>query len=87
MKQTIPFLEDDSWTALQTIDLCTSHCGRPPIRFFGFEPQAPEGFSIGYNVANDHMQFSINHFNKEAAAEFTKALEITLSTLPAIFKA
>jgi hypothetical protein len=33
------------------------------------------------------MQFSINHFNKEAAAEFTKALEITLSTLPAIFKA
>ena len=85
--QTIPFLDDASWTALTTIDLCTSHCGRPPIRFFGFEPQAPDGFSIGYNVANDHMQFSINHFDKKAAAEFAKALETTLSALLAIFKA
>lgn len=25
---TIPFLEDESWKKLCSLDLCTSHCGR-----------------------------------------------------------
>lgn len=83
----MPFLEDAGWAALQNIDLCTSHCGKPPIRFFGYEPAAADGYSVGYYVANDHMQFSINHFDKAAAAEYKAALEATLAALPAIFKA
>jgi len=67
------------------LDLCTSHCGRSPIRFFGYEPAAADGYSIGYFVENEHIQFSINHFDKTLAAQYKAALEDTLKSIQEMF--
>jgi hypothetical protein len=82
---SIPFLQDESWAKLGALDLCTSHCGKPPIRFFGYEPASANGYSVGYYVDNEFMQFSINHFDKKAAKDFKHALDKTLKMLPSIF--
>merc|ERR1712166_100363 len=75
---------DEAWTKISTLDLCTSHCGSAPIRFFGYEPPSAEGFSVGYYVDKDNIQFSITHYQQEEAAAFAKELRATLSLLKKI---
>jgi len=73
-------IENDSgWARFNELDIVTSHCGRPPIRFFGYAPCG--GFSVGYYVGADRMQFSINHDDKQAARAFKEALQNMLSSL------
>jgi len=72
------------WGRFQDLDLCTSHCGKPPIRFFGYEPASANGFSVGYYVWNEGIQFSINHFDKNKAKDYKARLEKTLKALPSL---
>ena len=62
--ETPSIVDDAAWTRFGEIDLCTSHCGRHPIRFFGFEPPSADGYGVGYNVDKNSIQFSITHFDK-----------------------
>jgi len=78
--------EDPAWARFGDIDLCTSHCGRPPIRFFGFEPPSADGYGVGYNVDKNSMQFSITHFDKTECKKFADALEATLDTVHDLFE-
>jgi len=76
---------DPGWARMGDLGLCTSHCGKPPIRFFGFEPPSAHGYAVGYFAGADSMQFSINNFDKDKAATFTAALERRLLALRALF--
>ena len=81
--KTIPVFDDPSWAKLGAINLCTSHCGKPPIRFFCFEA-VPDGFGIGYNANPDGSQWNITHSTSTAEAEKFKAILVeTLDELPA----
>jgi len=79
-------VDDAGWTRFGEIDLCTSHCGRAPIRFFGFEPPSADGFSVGYYVDKNSMQFSITHFDKAEAKKFSDTLEVTLNAVKGLFE-
>ena len=78
---------DAGWAQLNNLDLCTSHCGKGCIRFFGFEPPSATGFGVGYSVGPDGMQFSINNFSQAEANKFTAAIEARLLSLQALFSA
>ena len=81
--KTIPVFDDPSWAKLGAINLCTSHCGKPPIRFFCFEA-VPDGFGIGYNANPDGSQWNITHSTSTAEAEKFKAILVeTLDELHA----
>jgi hypothetical protein len=85
---TMDVCADAAWAKLSTyMDLCTSHCGRPPIRLFGYEPPSADGFSLGYFLTPNTMQFCITHFDKQAALDLTKQLEALLDSLFAILSA
>jgi len=73
------------WGRLQDLGLCTSHCGRGPIRLFGFEPPSADGFAVGYYLTSTAGQFSVNHNDPVKAAGFTKALEAKLLELQGLF--
>jgi hypothetical protein len=79
--------EDAGWARMSSVDLCTSHCGKGPIRFFGFEPPSATGFGVGYAVAPAGMQFSINNFSQAEADKYTAALEAHLLSLQEVFSA
>jgi len=54
--------EGDAWASFNALDLCSSNCGRHPIRLFGFSPPPDsEQFAIGYFMVDESVQFSINH--------------------------
>ena len=76
---------DAGWARLNDLDICTSHCGKPPIRFFGYEAPAADGFGIGYHAMPDAVHFCITHFDKEQAAVFKAALQARLTDLKALF--
>jgi len=76
--EELDIFADDAWAKFSSLDLCTSHCGRNPIRFFGYEPPNSHGFSIGYCVEPNYMQFSINHADQAQADQFKTALAETL---------
>ena len=77
--------EDAGWKRMSDLDLCTSHCGKGCIRFFGFEPPSASGFGIGYAVGPGGMQFSINNFSQAEADKFTAALTAKLLAVQAAF--
>lgn len=80
---TIPVFDDPSWKRLGQINLCTSHCGKPPIRFFCFEA-VPDGFGIGYNANPDGSQWNITHSTDGGEArKFAQILSDTLDELHA----
>lgn len=73
--------QGDAWSHIGAQDLCTSHCGKPPIRFFGYIPPSAKGFSVGYYVDAGRIQFSITNYNKEEAKKFKAELASTLTML------
>jgi hypothetical protein len=78
-------LDPVGWARVQDLGLCTSHCGKGPIRFFGFEPPSADGFAVGYYLTASEGQFSVNHNDPAKAAGFTKVLEAKLLELQALF--
>jgi len=43
----------EAWQNTAQPTLKTSNCGNPSLRAFGFGPENPEGFAIGYLIKND----------------------------------
>jgi carnitine O-acetyltransferase len=82
----VPFADDYGWSRLSDLGLCTSQCGKGPIKFFGFEPPSNDGFSIGYCIQPDNIQAMITHFNKTKTIEFTQRFEAKLNELKALFE-
>lgn len=84
----MPFsvVEDPAWAKLNHLHLVTSHCGKPPIRLFGYEPPSSDGFSVGYFVTPNNMQMAITHFDKAAAAQFKTTMSNQLDMLKALFE-
>lgn len=77
---------DPGWAKINALDLCTSHCGKPPIRLFGYEPPSADGYSVGYFVTANNMQMAITHFDKASAAAFKTAMTAQLDDLKALFE-
>lgn len=77
--------EHAAWARFNDLDLCTSHCGKPPIRFFGYEAPAADGFGVGYHALADSVNFCITHFDKEQAVAFKAALQARLAELQELF--
>ena len=77
--------EDAGWARMSSVDLCTSHCGKGCIRYFGFEPPSATGFGVGYAVGPAGMQFSINNFSQAESDKYTAAIEAKLLSLQQLF--
>jgi hypothetical protein len=77
--------EDPAWARMQDLGLCTSHCGKAPIRFFGYEPPSANGYSVGYFVDLNSIQACVTCFEKAKALPFAAALEARLLSLQALF--
>ena len=50
---------DPGWALLNTSILCTSNCGNPALRLFGFGPVAADGFGIGYIIKNEGLSVCV----------------------------
>lgn len=77
--------EDGSWASFNDLGLCTSHCGRPPIRHFGYEAPSADGFSVGYFISDSGVQFCITTVDKDAAQAFKASLQAQLDELKELF--
>ena len=77
--------EDPAWGRMQDLGLCMSHCGKKPIRFFGYEPPSANGYSIGYFVDANNIQACVTCFEKAKAQPFAAALEARLLSLQKLF--
>jgi len=44
---------DPGYGHLGTSIICTSNCGNPALRLFGFGPVAADGYGIGYIIKED----------------------------------
>ena len=86
-EMSMDICKDDGWARMSNLDLCTSHCGKGCIRFFGFEPPSATGFGVGYAVGPAGMQFSINNFSQAESDKFTAAVQARLLSLQQLFSA
>jgi hypothetical protein len=82
----VDFTASPGWARLTDLGICTSQCGKGPIKFFGFEPPSADGFSIGYGVQADSIQAMITHFDKDKALKFTQCLEAKFDELKSVFE-